>query len=192
MATGKKSFLIYCDLIHTLETLTDEEAGKLFKHVLRYVNDKNPSTPDRITQIAFEPIKQQLKRDLKDWENKSERNREIANAAWSKRKDANAYERKRTVTKNTDTDKDTVTDKVTDIDIRKEEFVKEVHSHPTYQPFFEQFINYWTEPNQKKTKMRFELEKTWHTMSRLATWKSRAKTNFKTETIEFAGRKELK
>lgn len=67
MAESKKSFVLYCDLIHSIETLTDSEAGILFKHILKYVNDLNPEYPDRITQIAFEPIKQQLKRDLKQW-----------------------------------------------------------------------------------------------------------------------------
>lgn len=68
MATDKKSFILYTDLIHTIESLEDIEAGKLFKHLLRYVNDLNPDAPDRIIQLVFEPIKQQLKRDLKDWE----------------------------------------------------------------------------------------------------------------------------
>lgn len=67
MASGKKSFILYCDIIHTLNTLSDEEAGKLFKHVLAYVNDLNPQTDDRLLQIAFEPIKQALKRDLEKW-----------------------------------------------------------------------------------------------------------------------------
>lgn len=68
MAEGKKSFILYIDLIHTIESLEDIEAGKLFKHLLRYVNDLNPTAPDRIIQLVFEPIKQQLKRDLKDWQ----------------------------------------------------------------------------------------------------------------------------
>jgi len=68
MATDKKSFILYADLIHTIESLKDDEAGMLFKHLLRYVNDLNPDAPDRIIQLVFEPIKQQLKRDLKDWE----------------------------------------------------------------------------------------------------------------------------
>jgi len=37
------------------------------------------------------------------------------------------------------------------------------------------FKNYWTEPNQSKTKMRFELEKTFEVSRRLATWSSREK-----------------
>ena len=69
---NKKSFILYCDLIHTIKKLPDEEAGKLFKHILSYVNDENPTTDNLILNIAFEPIKQQLKRDLKQWE--SERN----------------------------------------------------------------------------------------------------------------------
>ena len=44
MADNKKSFLLYCDLIHTVQKLSDDQAGKLFKHVLEYVNDLNPET----------------------------------------------------------------------------------------------------------------------------------------------------
>ena len=64
MAEGKKAFVLYCDIIHTVEKLTKEQAGDLFKHILRYVNDQNPEPNDLITELTFEPIKQQLKRDL--------------------------------------------------------------------------------------------------------------------------------
>ena len=69
MATGKKSFLLYTDLIHMVEKLPNDKAGELFKLILDYVNDKNPSTNDMLLTIAFEPIKHQLKRDLIAWEN---------------------------------------------------------------------------------------------------------------------------
>jgi len=68
MAENKKSFVLYTDIIHVFANLTYEESGKLIKHLLEYVNDKDPQTDDRIIQIAFEPIKLQLKRDLKHWE----------------------------------------------------------------------------------------------------------------------------
>lgn len=68
MAENKKSFILYADLIHTVSKLPNEKAGELFKHILDYVNDKNPHTDDLIIQISFEPIKQQLKRDLQKWE----------------------------------------------------------------------------------------------------------------------------
>lgn len=112
MAENKKSVLLYCDIIHTVKTLTDEEAGKLFKHYLAYINDLNPEPPDRLTQITFEPIKQTLKRDLLKWEARSQKNREIAIDGWKKRNDANASERIQTDAKNADSDKDIVKDKV--------------------------------------------------------------------------------
>lgn len=68
MAENKKSFLLYADQLDIFEGLDDAEAGRLAKHIFRYVNDKNPVAPDKLTQIAFEPIKQQLKRDLDKWE----------------------------------------------------------------------------------------------------------------------------
>lgn len=82
MATDKKSFLLYCDLIHTVEQLTDEQAGDLFKHVLRYVNDQEPQTENVITRIAFEPIKQSLKRDLQKYEDIRKRNQDNARKRW--------------------------------------------------------------------------------------------------------------
>lgn len=76
MADGKKSFVLYADLLHTVEKLPAEKAGELFLHILRYVNDQNPETDDLIISVTFEPIKQQLKRDLKAWEQKQEQRRQ--------------------------------------------------------------------------------------------------------------------
>ena len=75
MAANKTSFLLYCDIIHTVRKLPDEKAGQLFKHILAYVNDENPVAEDVIIEIAFEPIKQSLKRDLQKYEKKCETNR---------------------------------------------------------------------------------------------------------------------
>lgn len=72
MAINKKSFLVYSNWAQTFENLTDEEAGKLIKHVFRYVNDENPIAPDRITEIVFEPLKAVLKSDLIKYENVKE------------------------------------------------------------------------------------------------------------------------
>lgn len=102
MAKDKKSFVLYCDIIHTIEQLTDEQAGHLFKHVLQYVNDLNPETDNVITKIAFEPIKQQLKRDLVRYEKIRERNSLSARMRW----DANACERMPNDAKNADNDND--------------------------------------------------------------------------------------
>lgn len=68
MAENKKSFILYTDYINSFKELTDEEAGKLIKILFSYVNDEDPVIEDRLLRLIFEPIKQQLKRDLKEWE----------------------------------------------------------------------------------------------------------------------------
>ena len=73
MAENKKSFVAYCDWQETFEELSDEEAGKLVKHLFNYVNDKNPETSDKLTKMCFIPIKQSLKRDLKKYETYKEK-----------------------------------------------------------------------------------------------------------------------
>jgi len=89
MAEGKKSFLLYSDLIFTVNKLTDEQAGNLFKHILSYVNDENPVADNIVTEIAFEPIRQYLKRDLQKYKGKCLKNTENANMRWNK-ENANA------------------------------------------------------------------------------------------------------
>ena len=41
------------------------------------------------------------------------------------------------------------------------------------QAMCQDFSDYWTEPNRSRTKMRFELERTWDLARRLATWSKR-------------------
>jgi uncharacterized phage protein (TIGR02220 family) len=106
MAENKKSFLLYCDIIHTVEKLTDEQAGKLLKHTLKYVNDLNPTPEDILTEIAFEPIKQSLKRDLLKYEGIRVKNKDNANKRWADKNNATASERIPSDTKNADSDSD--------------------------------------------------------------------------------------
>lgn len=68
MAENKKGFILYADLLHVVNELTDKEAGLLFKHILAYVNDLHPKSDNRIVNLTFGPIKQQLKRDLEKFE----------------------------------------------------------------------------------------------------------------------------
>src|SRR5688572_19799980 len=57
------------------------------------------------------------------------------------------------------------------IELREADFKREVFSHVSYPvKTLEAFYNYWSEPNKGNSKMRFELEKTWHTGRRLGTW----------------------
>jgi len=196
MAKDKKSVLIYCDLIHTVEHLPDELAGRLFKHLLEYVNDRDPQTDDVMLKIAFEPIKQQLKRDLQKYNNIVERNR--ANGAKGGRPknpnkptglSGNPKKPKKPDT-DTDTDTDTDNDNVNDIVKEKEtkeqranKFALRVNAFLQYdKKMREEFISYWTESNEKGKKLRFELQKVFDIGRRLTTWNNRNKEKIATKT----------
>lgn len=194
MAQGKKSFVLYCDLIHTIDKLPDDKAGQLFKHILSYVNDLNPTADDLIINIAFEPIKQQLKRDLDKWETeikpkrseagrlgglksgearRSKMKQNEANASTVKQNEANEA-----VNVNVNVN---VNEKDNDINSRKLKFAS------TLEPYLaklgrdtlNEFYAYWTEPNKSNTRFRYEMEKTWDLERRLSTWvKNQKPLNF--------------
>lgn len=148
MATGKKSFLLYCDIIHTVEQLTDAEAGELFKHILRYVNDQNPIAPSTITRIAFEPIKQSLKRDLDRYESICKRNSDNAKKRW----DATASDRIPNDAKHADNDSDSDSDiDIKDIYKQQKGFkkpsvqqIKEYMMELGMPDYSERFYDYYT------------------------------------------------
>lgn len=205
MAENKKSVLLYCDLIHTVNALTDDEAGKLFKHYLAYINDLNPEPPDRLTQITFEPIKQTLKRDLLKWEEKKGTKSDSGILGNLKRWHPDLYqqvidneltlEESQNIAKHRKTSqevaniavsvkdkvivKDIVKDKVINNNIkeRKLKFASELE--PYLELYGREMLNafyaYWTEPNKTNTKFRQELEKTWSLERRLSTWNDRQK-----------------
>ncbi len=183
MAENKKSVLLYCDIIHTVNKLTDGQAGILFKHYLNYINDLNPTPPDQLTEIVFEPIKQNLKRDLKKWEKFIEKQSvngsmggRPKNPSLSKKTQA-FYEIPKKAVKVIVTDIVNVKDKVTDIEKKKEAF-KNALSHflDKYgKEMLNSFWMHWAQPNKSNTKIKWELEKTWDLGMRLSTWASREK-----------------
>ncbi len=118
MADNKNRIIVYRDWITTFESLSDEEAGRLIKHFFRYINDKNPEPPDRLTSLLFEPIKQALKRDLKKYKAICLKNSDNVKIRWNKN-NTDVYDRIRPHTKHTDIDTDTDTDIDKDKDINK-------------------------------------------------------------------------
>ena len=129
MAENKKGFVLYADQKLIFEDLTNEEAGLLIKHIFSYVNDENPILEDRLLDMAFKPIKLQLKRDLVKYEGVKERNSANARKRW----DAVALSgipKIQECTKNADKDNDKVKGNgkgivnVTDKDIIKQYFIE--------------------------------------------------------------------
>ena len=111
MANGKKSFVLYADLLKSVDHLTDEELGRLFKHMLEYVNDLKPVLEDRLLLTAWKPIERSLKEDLKKWERQLEQRRQAGkkSAESRKRNSTSVNERQRA---STDSVTVTVTDNV--------------------------------------------------------------------------------
>ena len=146
-------------------------------HILEYVNDLNPTLHDQTLLIAFEPIKQQLKRDLQKYETRAERSR-INGASGGRPKNPNKPKKPTGLIKNQlepkkpDSVTVTVNDTVTDINKRKGEFKNsldpflDVHGSDLLNDFF----SYWTEHGVKDKKMRFEKQTSFSIDRRLKTW----------------------
>jgi len=93
MADNKKSFVLYTDSQGLINQLPDDVAGRLLKHIYAYVNDENPMTDELIVNIAFEPIKMQLKRDLIKWVDTKETKSINGNLGNLKRYNLDLYEK---------------------------------------------------------------------------------------------------
>lgn len=193
MADGKNSIIVYRDWKKIFDELSDEEAGKLIKHFWAYVNDENPILDDKYLKMAFLPIKSALQRDLKHWESVKERRSESgrigglkSGESRSKSKQNEANEANASSTKQNEANEAViviVNDSVNVNDNKREynanklaarskEFEKSLIPFVgTYKKeMIRKFADYWTEPNRSKTKMKFELEKTWDTAKRLKKW----------------------
>ena len=72
MEEGKKGFIIYTDVKETLDNLSDEDVGKLFRGIVNYeVSGDDPDFSGEL-KFAFIPIRQQLDRDSAKWEHKKQ------------------------------------------------------------------------------------------------------------------------
>lgn len=177
MAKDKKGFILYSDQKELFEQLPDDKAGQLIKFIMSYVNDENPQTDDLIINLAFTPIKQQLKRDLEKFEqtkaNRSEAGKAGANKRWQNI--ANDSKRISSIAKIAVNDNVNVKDN--DINIRKVNFAESLKPFlDTYgKEMLNDFYLYWTEHGVNDKKLRFEKEKTFGLERRLLTW---SKNNF--------------
>lgn len=133
MAENKKSFVLYTDSKGLIDQLPDEIAGRLFKHIFAYVNDENPISEELILNIAFEPIKNQLKRDLVKWSNQTDQRRQagLKSAEIRKRNATSVNERSISSTDNVNVSvsvNDNVSDNVTDSVILLKKETKSIFS----------------------------------------------------------------
>ncbi len=187
MAQGKKSFVAYADWKDIFDELPDEDAGKLIKHIFKYVNDENPETDSVLIKAVFANIKSTLKRDLDKWEKQLKQRSEAGKASAESRKNKSneindrsttVEIRQRNLTDNVNVNV-SVNDNENVSSDKKEEIVSEPKKNPaedlkfrklkfsnTLQPFLEtygkdflnEFYSYWTETVNNKSKNRFRQE----------------------------------
>lgn len=126
---------MYLDQQEVFNKLPDEYAGKLIKHIFSYVNGEEVDEQDLVIEVAFSPIKQALKRDLKKWSKALEQRSQAGKASAKKRAERkmekyNDNERSSTVVESRSTKKTvsenenvsvsvSVNDSVSDKDIKK-------------------------------------------------------------------------
>jgi len=180
MAENKKSFIAYIDWKETFDSLPDDKAGQLIKHIFAYVNDENPQTDDILINAVFANIRQTLKRDLKKWEKQHQQRVEAGRISAEKRKHPsttierplNETQQASTVSVN-DSVSDTVTVKKKSIDDRKSDFKKSLlpHLEKYGKDILNEFYAYWTEHGESDRKMRFEKQTSFSITRRLSTWK---------------------
>ena len=81
----KNSFLIYLDYQEQFDLLTDEQAGKLIKAIIKYEKTGKTSELDGVTKMAFSFIKTQLDRDREKWKEEKQKRSEAGKRGMAKR-----------------------------------------------------------------------------------------------------------
>jgi hypothetical protein len=93
MTNQKKSFVLYSDQFELFNALTDEQAGKLIKHIYNYVNGVEGELNDQLLKVAFIGIKSALIRDLEKWDKQLKQRSEAGKKSAAKRYGSNEKER---------------------------------------------------------------------------------------------------
>ena len=79
------------------------------------------------------------------------------------------------ITKKKDYNSTSINNTINNISLRIQSFENEVLILEADENISRAFIIYWSELNKSKTKMRWELERTWDLKARIGRWKSRQK-----------------
>jgi hypothetical protein len=161
----KETFTLGKDIKLSLDKLSNEDSGKLFKMIIDFANGIEVK-PDNLTlDLVFTPIKNQISLEFEKKKSKSIKMKEIGSLGGKAKaknlpKATKSYQK---VAKGSKSYKSwTVEDFKKDITENKGEYTSEM---------LRAFYTHWTEKNTTG-KMRFQLEKTWETKLRLRKWSS--------------------
>ena len=109
----RKSFLVFCDRLKELEMLSDDECGKLFKALMRYVSTGEEFETNVLhLKLMFSVFKSQIDSNDEKYQKRKE-----ANAEYYKKRKIKTISENSENSENSGSDTDTVTDTVTDTGI---------------------------------------------------------------------------
>ena len=130
-----KSFLVYLDYAKAVEWLSDEDAGKIFKALLAYADNREEPQLDGGLRAVFAMMQNQIDRDREKYEETCEKRRANgekggrppkAKAQTENQEKPNGFSKKQTKH-----DTDTDTEKDTDTDTEKESVKEKAPDKPT-------------------------------------------------------------
>lgn len=104
----KDSFILYVDQKEIIDTLTDNEAGKLLKAIFEYETTQKLPKLSKTLNLVFIPIKNALDRNREKYEKACEKNKKNISKRWNKENTKNTSGKNgmQKDTKNTDNDSD--------------------------------------------------------------------------------------
>ena len=168
--TAKKSFVLYTEINAMMRVLSDEEAGMVIKAILSYnLTGIQPTIDNKAVNVVLSGIIDQLDRDQLKYqqicEKRSMAGKKGNEIRWHKKQKTSTEQKTSMVKRPTPNHEARIAKS-------KERFIKamEPYSEKYDRQMLNDFYRYWTELNRSHTKMRFEMQKTWETGKRLATW----------------------
>lgn len=130
----QKGFIVYGDIKASVDELSDEQAGRLFRGMIEYFVDGTEPEFSDVLKFVFIPIRQQMDRDSDKYVSVCDRNRKNARKRWDAvgcdrmRADAVAYGRMRSDAVDANTNTNTNTNKDTNTNTESHEQGDEISS----------------------------------------------------------------
>lgn len=181
----RSNMLFYRGFYEAIEHLNFEEKGMVYSAIFNYgLNFVEPELPNHLKTI-FMLLRPQLDANIQKFKNgvtikmkdeEKKRIKKIAKDDVQEMANINDQNLKATVSKLTNYNVDDNRNlKEINLLKRKELFIADVKLHEDLfvQKVIDSFIDYWSEPNISRSKMRWELQKTWDTKRRLRLWNDR-------------------
>jgi len=181
MENKRDSMVFYRSFYESLKGLSPMICAEVYDAIFSYGLDfVVPEFNEPVAKAMFTLIKPQLDANIKRYENGS-KPKQKQNESEKKQNESETLTNENVndnVNENVNVNSDVLLKKETkskkSLDERKWEFkalLVEIMEREKIAPHIvKDFFEYWTEPNQANTKMKFELEKTYDISRRLSTW----------------------